>query len=511
MKQLILATLFIALAVLSPIPQARAATFTVNVTDDENDGTCDSTHCSLREAISAANTAAGTDTISFDIPGAGVHTIQPTAALPTITQPVIIDGTTQPGYSDYPLIELDGSAAGAGVNGLTIFAGSSTVKGLVINRFTFAGIFLGLGGGNTIAGNFIGTNAAGSGAAGNRDGVYLLQSHNNTIGGATPGAGNLISGNWDDGINPNTANGTIIQGNFIGTDAAGTSAVGNSGDGIKIDAQSNNTRIGGDDGANVIAYNLGRGVYMEINGGNYGVGNQVLGNAIFGNGGLGIDLGGDGVTANDAGDADTGPNNLQNFPVLTSAYTALNVFMAAGTLNSEADLAYRVEFFANDVCDPSGNGEGQTFLGWTAAMTDDSGDAAFNVDLAVHVEAGKFITATATSLDNDTSEFSACLEVAAAAPANASPTRNYFTTNTPTLTWNPITWAIGYEVQIATAPDFSAIVRDKTDLDAADLAWVVDGSPALSDDLYYWRVRARRTAVEWGAWSSADAFWVDTP
>jgi len=137
----------------------QAATFTVNSTNDFDDGVCNAAHCSLREAIFAANAAAGTDTIRFGI-GAGQRTIQPGSALPTITDPVIIDGTTQPGYGGTPIIEIDGSNAGLGANGLRISAGGSTVMGLVINRFIPAfpatnghGILLETGGGNTIQGN----------------------------------------------------------------------------------------------------------------------------------------------------------------------------------------------------------------------------------------------------------------------------------------------------------------------------------------------------------------------
>src|SRR5512134_514426 len=91
----------------SLIPGALpAATFTVNSTNDFDDGMCNVAHCSLREAIFAANGAAGTDTIRFAI-GAGQKTIQPGSALPTITDPVVIDGTTQPGFSGTPIIELD--------------------------------------------------------------------------------------------------------------------------------------------------------------------------------------------------------------------------------------------------------------------------------------------------------------------------------------------------------------------------------------------------------------------
>src|SRR5207245_2771692 len=95
--------------------------------------TNDSGPGSLRQAILDANANAGADMIAFNISGAGAHTIIPASALPTITDPVTIDGTTQPGFSGNPLIELNGSNAFG--NGFTINAGSSTVRGLIINRF----------------------------------------------------------------------------------------------------------------------------------------------------------------------------------------------------------------------------------------------------------------------------------------------------------------------------------------------------------------------------------------
>ena len=126
------------------------AMLTVNTNDDFDDGNCDDLHCSLREAINAANSNGTTnDNISFDISGSGPHTIQPTSQLPVISEPVIIDGYTQPeavpatGSAPATLkIELDGSLLVAGGNGLTINTGNSTVRGLVINRFSSSGIFV---------------------------------------------------------------------------------------------------------------------------------------------------------------------------------------------------------------------------------------------------------------------------------------------------------------------------------------------------------------------------------
>src|SRR5437667_1889846 len=235
-------------------PQA-ITTFTVNSAADPGTGVCDAVECTLREAITAANAHAGTDTIVFNIPGAGPHTIRPTSNLPSITSPVTIDGYTQPGASVNTLddgdnavltIELDGSLGGTfgSPTLLSISAGSSIVRGLVINRGSaLYGISLDTNGGNTIEGNFIGTNVAGDAVLGNNQGVIIqFGSSNNLIGGTTPAARNIISGN-SDGISLSGGPGNIIEGNFIGTDHTGSNDLGNT-IGIGVTASSNNT-IGG--------------------------------------------------------------------------------------------------------------------------------------------------------------------------------------------------------------------------------------------------------------------------
>src|SRR5205823_6292875 len=115
-----------------------------------------------------------------------------------------------------------------------------------------------------------------------------------------------------------------------------------------------------------------------------GSGNALLGNSIFsndarGNGGLGIDLGDDGVTVNDASDADIGPNGLQNFPVLTGARYSDGITTISGVLTSAPSATFRIEFFLSDTNDlnPSGYGEGQTFIGSTNVTTGASGGAQF--------------------------------------------------------------------------------------------------------------------------------------
>ncbi len=222
---------------------------------------------SLRQAILDANgNGSGvTDTISFSI-GTGAVTIQPTSALPTITTPVVIDGTTQPGFASAPIVELDGSSAGASITGLDVTAGSSTIRGLVINRFTGNGIRLATAGNNLVAGNYIGTDTAGTSARANGQvGIAINNSsNNNTIGGLLTADRNLIAGNSSHGISiASSASGTLIRGNWIGLSGTGTLSLSNGGSGIVINGPSNT--VGGTlTGArNVISGNTNFGVQIS--------------------------------------------------------------------------------------------------------------------------------------------------------------------------------------------------------------------------------------------------------
>ena len=114
------------------------------------------------------------------------------------------------------------------------------------------------------------------------------------------------------------------------------------------------------------------------------------------------------VTPNDPEDGDSGPNNLQNFPVLATAVTSAGSTTIDGSLNSTPSTMFLVEFFSNSVCDPSGFGEGESFLGSGTVITDGSGNGSFSETLPTGATPGQFVTATATDLDGNTSEFSAC-------------------------------------------------------------------------------------------------------
>ena len=284
------------------LPAAAATTFTVFNTNDGGAG-------SLRQAIISANANPGVDTINFNLP-AGVQTLTPGTPLPTITDPVIINGYSQFGSSqntqadgDNALltIEIDGSNVDPIDPCLTITAGSSTVQGLVINRCRF-GIRLSGAGGNVIQGNFFGTDPTGTIRRANFISVHVSDSPNNTIGGNTPAARNLISGsNTGQGIliQSSLSTGNVIAGNFIGTTAAGTSALNNR-EGVFISDAGSNTIGGTIPGTrNLISGNT-TGIFISLAG---STGNVIAGNFI------GTDPAGTSALGNNSGVTISSPGN----------------------------------------------------------------------------------------------------------------------------------------------------------------------------------------------------------
>jgi hypothetical protein len=286
----------------------------VNALTLEVINTNDSGAGSLRQALLTANGYAGFDTITFDIPGAGVHTITPATPLPEITASVVIDGYSQPGAGPNSLlvgdnavllIQIDGSLLGSGAinDGFDVKTNNSVISGLVIGNFSGAAIQVD-GTGNTIEGDFVGTNPTGTVAQGNSGiGAVLLREFNsndlvsnNTIGGSTPAARNVISGNSGDGVRIDATAGTgnVIQGNYIGTNAAGTETLPNGDFGII--SSLDQTLIGGLTAAtrNLVSGNTAGGIYVQghqnVVEGNY-VGTDRTGTRAVGNGdGGGIDL-----------------------------------------------------------------------------------------------------------------------------------------------------------------------------------------------------------------------------
>ncbi len=397
---------------------------------------------------------------------AGVATISPASSLPAISDPLALDATTQPGWSSTPIVEINGAGAGAS-DGLTVSAGGSTIRGLAIGGFPAvgkSGILITGAGGNTIAGNHVGTDAAGtaaapnywgittdnstnniiggttaadrnivsgnswrgvnlaSGATGNLVrgnyigtnaagtaplsnliGVYIREAPGNTIGGTTPQTANLVSGNASIGVYlfGAAATGNLVQGNVIGLDATRTAGLGN-GEGVLLHAAQNTIGGAAPGAGNIIASNIVRGIGVS------GAGRErdaILANSIYANAGLGIDLGNDGFTANDGAITAGQPNRFMDFPVFTSAVLAGGNLSVSGYVGSApgqpAFAGARVEIFQSDG-DPSGYGEGRTYLGFLTAAA--NGGFQGSVPAAGLVLSDT-ISGTATDTDGNTSEF----------------------------------------------------------------------------------------------------------
>ena len=445
-------------------------TFVVNTTDGASDGACNAltatTDCSLTDAIEAANASIGFNAIEFDIPGTGPFRITPTVPFPEITQPVSIDGLTQNGATcpdgmggGNLLIELNGSPHPFGTDGFRITNMGSTIRGFAIFSFDGDGIEANGFGEHVIECNHLGTDASGtaSGIGNSGSGLYLNNSSDNLV------QNNVLSGNDGQGIDLRFgANNNVTQNNLIGTDHTGMAALANGSHGYFEGTSTANSRILN----NVASGNTSSGIVVkdsdnQIIGNLVGVdrtGNNPLGNgangvvvgpafdslvqsntiahnavngvnvfnittrrvtiienSIHSNGDIGIDLYRDvttvGVSPNDpAPDADLFANELQNFPVLTSAESTLSTITISGTLESAFSSQYRLDFYASDGCDSSGHGEGETHLGTTNVTTDVSGMASFEATFSKVVQADEVITATATDAAGNTSEFSACLQ-----------------------------------------------------------------------------------------------------
>ncbi len=510
------------------------STFVVTDTND------DANPNSLRWAIIQANAsgAASGAAIDFDIADSGAVAIHLTAPLPAIDVPVVIDGTTEPGYLGSPLVEIDGSGlTGAGIDGLSLTAGGSTVRGLSLVGFSDSGLMLTSGGDNEVAANYLGLTPAGAVLA-NGCGIALVGSSGNTVGVGTTGVGNVISGNTGDGvlIEPGAGidsasntivgndigtspdglhvianagagidvagastnviggpgpvfgnvvsgnqgagivvtgvrSGTTIEGNLIGVAADGKTPLGNRGDGIHLD-DAPGTTIGGSEfgDGNIIGANQANGIEtagdttgLQVLGNDVGtdlsgrlnLGNQqdgiclgssansiggtvagatnviafngagrvgaaiqllgkvdqdtILSNSIYGNAGLGINFG-SGPTPNHA-PGTPGPNDYQNYPVLSVAQNDGTATTVQGSLYETPNTSYVIQFFANQQPDPSGYGQGKLLIGSTTAQTDDKGNATFSVDMPPSAAAGYYVSATATDPEGNTSEFAADVQV----------------------------------------------------------------------------------------------------
>lgn len=309
-----------ALLVFYRVAGGQTAGFVVNTTSDDGDaaagdGICDvdialaGDQCSFRAAIEEANALPGADIITFNIPASGEQRFTPESALPAIVEAVTIDGATQPGYADSPLIAIDGTSMADPTShaALALLGDNAAVRAIAMRNFGY--------------------------------GVYV------------DGSNNIL-------------------------------------DSVVVTQNS--------DGGVIIAD---------------GTRNAVNFSSIYDNGGLGIDLGNDGVTLNDPGDGDGGANDLQNFPEITSAVdNGSGLVQIGGTLSSTPDTLYVVEFFSSTTCDPSGYGEGEHEAGSTTLFTDDSGEGTYSL-FALSIPGDTVVSAVATDLNGNTSEYSSCVPI----------------------------------------------------------------------------------------------------
>ncbi|HUS28691.1 MAG TPA: Ig-like domain-containing protein [Kofleriaceae bacterium] len=258
-------------------------------------------------------------------------------------------------------------------------------------------------------GNRVGTDPTGTFAVPNDIGVVANIAQ---IGSSATGLRNVISGNRTVGVRLNAVtDGTLVRGNYIGVGSNGTTPLPNGGAGIESAGATNaggTITIGGVSQENIIANNLGGGIVVTAN-----RGTSIQANVIQNNTGLAIDLGTAGVTPNDAGDTDTGPNDLQNFPLVTIAPNGMSV---SGTLTSTANRLFSFDVYSNSACDSSGNGEAEAFLGSINALSNGSGVATFTLNVSTPLAAGRFVTAVARDAGTgqgagNTSELSACVAV----------------------------------------------------------------------------------------------------
>ncbi len=305
--------------------------------------TADAGPGSLRQAIVDANLSPDRNTISFAIPGMGPHDIFPETDLPQLSSPVVVDGKTQPGYTGTPMVGICGGDSLT--YGLWFDGNRSRVQGIAITGFEI--------------------------------GVWFHAEFD------------TLFDSWV-GVRPDGIPGANEYGIRVGDFSF---------------VSGGNSCIGGPEAGkgNQIAYNREAGIFLWPNS---GTGHHIRGNSIHSNGGRGIVLSGSAPVANDLLDVDGGPNLLQNYPIMTAAYSTL--YRVEGTLNSAPDHDFWVDIFANAECDTTGNGEGERYLGSTQVTTNSVGDAVINVVVDAFA-VGEVITATASDQNGNTSEFSACL------------------------------------------------------------------------------------------------------
>ena len=297
---------------------ATSSQIQVSPPSDVVTSTADSGPGTLRAVITALDSGGvSANAVGFDLGSSGVQTITLASPLPAITVPVYIAGNTEPGFSGLPLVVISGASTGSGANGLTLASGSSgsTIQGLVVNGFGGDAIDI-ASTNDSVIGCYIGTNAAGTAAVANATGIYLGGS-GATIGGTTTGAGNVISGNSNDGVSINAS--CLVQGDEIGTNGAGSAAIAN-----------------------------GTGIYVAGSGATIGGTATGAGNTISDDTQAGIDVT-SGATATITNDAITGNatgilvgSGASDTCLVTAQDNDLSGNTTAGITNNQTNAAYAV-------------------------------------------------------------------------------------------------------------------------------------------------------------------------
>ena len=403
--------------------------FTVNSTGSESDiepgdGSCltPGEECTLRAALeetnALSNDPAGPDEIRFDIPGSGPHTIQPQSALPDVTDPVVIDGSTEPDFSGDPVVAVDGSNQGINTNMLNLESGSGGSSVLALSLINVQGraLFIRTDS-NLVDGCWFGLAPDGTVTNISAEGIRIFGSSNQV--GRPNGSGNVVVNSYGIDLSNSSMPGNAVQNNLIGETPSGTEAGNNFGVSLGLGAGGSGNMIGGTgpNEGNVIAHNDNEGVVSTG-----GVETMIRGNQITDNGRLGIDLGGidDGATPNDAGDGDDGANRLQNFPeiqgasydaaanAVTVTYQVPSDPNASGSGASAYDLT--IDFYRADMDEE----EGEAYLGTDTYTTSDYNTSTGGPDPktitftpAAPASDTAFVVATATDANGNTSEFSA--------------------------------------------------------------------------------------------------------
>jgi hypothetical protein len=400
--------------------------------------------------VISGNTAGG---VFFNGAGTSGNLVEGNYIGTDITGTNAVPNTIAGIYAPYP----------GGPSGNIIGGATPGARNVISGNTSYDVYFSGPGtGGNVVEGNYIGVTPDGAHKVGSTfAGVILFGgATSNLIGGASAGAGNVISGSYGYGvyISDVGTSGNLVEGNIIGADATGANALGNGYHNVLIQLGATSNLIGGTNAGagNVIAFSPGAGVLL-LNAST--TNNTIRGNSIFTNGFLGINFSNAPAQANHAGFL-AGPDNMQNYPVITNAFGYAGSTIVLGRFNSLANRSYFIDLYRNTAPDISGYGEGQFYLGTVSVTTDGSGNTAFAFTNAAGNFSGQYVSATATDPAGNTSEFSL-----AAITTNAPAPSAQFAA--------PYAWrSNGFILNLTFTTNFSYRIQATTNLGTNPIPWI---------------------------------------